>query len=172
MGSAIITLIMIGIVLTGVGVLSQGTLFSVAMIADSWKEMEVRTGDIVRTQLEVLSTANTPPTVTVTLRNPGQTPLRDFISWDVMLQYYESDGTYHQVWLPYVSTTPPGDNQWTVEGIYVDAATSDPEVFQPNILDPGEEIVITVKLLPTARTSGQNQIVIATPNGIAASGMF
>lgn len=172
MGNAITTLLMVGVMLVAVATLSQGTFSSMATLADSWREMEVRTGEISRTALAVVSTTNTPPTATVTLSNSGQTSLRDFAAWDVAMDYYETDGTYHQVWLQYLATHPPGNNQWALEGIYSDAGTSAAEVFQPGILDPGEEMVITIQLSPAARTTGLNLVVVGTPNGVSVSTTF
>jgi hypothetical protein len=45
-------------------------------------------------------------------------------------------------------------------------------VIEPGIFDPGEEIVITVKVSPSVGAGTTNLAVIATPNGITASTVF
>ncbi len=172
MASAIVTLITVAVVLAGVALMSQSTFTSMKQLSDAWKQMEVTSGEITRTALEVVSTNHAPPQVDVTLRNAGQTSLLDFELWDVIAQYYENNGTYHVVHLTYTSSPVPGDNQWTVEGIYIDAGASTPEVFQPNILDPSEEIVVRMKLAPGARSPGQNLAVVSAPNGVSALTML
>ena len=68
-------------------------------------------------------------------------------------------------WYPYVSG-PLGNNQWTVKGIYTDAAASQPEVFEPGIFNPGEELVVQLQLLPTIGMTTTNMIIIGTANGV------
>ena len=172
MANAITTLLTVAVVLVAVALIGQSSFKSMDTLSTAWKEMEVRTGQIARTNIQVLSTSYTAPQVDITVKNTGLVALKDFSAWDVVVLYYEADGTYHPRWLPYTATNPPGDNQWTVVGIYVDAATSTAEVFQPNILDPEEEMVIRLRLSPAAASNGQNLAIIATPNGVSVSTMF
>lgn len=65
-----------------------------------------------------------------------------------------------------------GDNQWTVEGIYMDASTSDPEVFEKGIFNPDEEMVIQMQVDPIVRAASDNLVMVSTPNGISASDIF
>ena len=104
--------------------------------------------------------------VEVMLRNDGDTKLADFDQWDVILQYTADDGS-HTAWYPYVEPAFFGlwQNKWTYHSILSDA-------FDPDILNPGEEVVIRVSVLPAVATGTTNQVVIATPNGIAASTVF
>ena len=173
MSNVITGFIVIAVLLIGTGVMVQGAIKWMTQTSDSWSERESRSSEIVRTSISVISTDKTSsPYVDITLKNIGQTPVRDFAAWDVILEYYEADNTYHQSWLPYVNSAPPGDNKWTVIGLYLDAATSTVEKFQPNILDPEEEMVIRVQLSPVVGASTDNRIVISTPNGVSVSAAF
>jgi hypothetical protein len=62
--------------------------------------------------------------------------------------------------------------EWTVSGIYVDANTLTPEVFEPGILNPDEEMVIQARVAPSVAMTTTNMITINTLNGITASSHF
>ena len=169
MSNVLGTLFMAVLLLVGVAVIAQSALSALGNLSDAWKQMEARSSEISRTEFASVSTSHNPPNVDVTVSNTGKLPLHSFADWDVVAEYYETDGTYHQVWLPYTTAAVPGENQWTVTGVYLDAGASIPEVFQPGILDPGEEMVIRVNMTPAADTAVTNQVIIGTPNGISLS---
>ena len=173
MSNVITGFVVVAVLLIGAGVLVQGAIKWMTQTSDAWTDREARSSEIVRTNISVLSTdKSTSPYVDITLKNVGQTPVRDFTAWDVIVEYYEADNTYHQVWMPYTTSAPPGSNKWTVTGLYLDAGTSTVEKFQPNILDPEEEMVIRVELSPVAGVSSNNRVVISTPNGVSVSSAF
>jgi len=78
---------------------------------------------------------------------------------------------YHIERLTYTDGTL-SNNEWTVEGIYLDAGTSDPEVFDSGIFNPDEEIVIQMKVDPAVGTGTTNLATISTPNGVSTSAVF
>jgi hypothetical protein len=134
-----------------------------------------------RTDLALVTTGtqNNGSDVVVTLRNTGQVKLADFDRWDLFVHYY-SNGVppndpalynYHLVRLPYVEGTPT-NLEWTVTGIYVDAAAQTAEIVEPDILNPGEEMVIQAKLFPSVALTTTNSILVSSPNGIQVSGFF
>ena len=172
MSTAIVTVMMTALLLAGVAVLAQGSFTALAQITDAWTELEDRTSTRVRTGLDAVSTSYATPSVDVTMLNSGEVALRDFAKWDVVVQYYETDGTYRSTWLPYTTATPVGDNSWGVVGLYHDAAASKPETYQPNILDPGEHLVISIVVNPAADSTANNQVVIGTPNAATLHGAF
>ena len=172
METAIVSLICIALVLFGGMTMSRGFLTSVDTSTISLEEMGETGKEIMRTELATL-TASQPSAdiVNVTLENNGQTKLADFDKWDVIVQYYDSGGSYYIKWLPYTEGTL-GDNEWEKVGIYLDAGAGTPEVFEPNVLNPGEEIKISAKLNPTVGAGTTNLVVVSTPNGIPASISF
>ena len=173
MGTAVVSLLSVALLLTLVAIFAQSSFRSVSILTDSWQQTEDRYTARLNTQISVVAVkTDAPPLVDITVRNSGQVPIREFEAWDLIVQYYETDNTYHQLWLPYTSTEPPGNNQWTVEGIYLDASASTPEVFQPNILDPAEEVIIRFKLAPAADVTANHQVIIGTPNGVSVSAPF
>ena len=166
------TLIAIALILMAVLTLSQAALSSVDAVGVSWREMKATAGDRARTELSLIGTAteSSGAIAKVTLENEGSAKLDSFDRWDVLIQYYDSAGDYHIRRLPYTSNSDPGANQWTVQGIYLDA-TSDPELFEPDILNPGEEVVLKARLSPSVVVT-QTMMVVVTPNGISTTAIF
>lgn len=172
MVNVVVSLFSIAIVLVGVGLFSQSGFSSLQQLTEAWNKLETRQIQRAHTRLEVIKTASAGGLVELTLRNNGQEPVRDFGSWDLIVDYFDTAGKRWSLWLPYTSTNPPGADQWTVKGIYM-VATSKPEVFQPNILDPEEEMVIEFALSSTlAGGDSSHKAVVGTPNGITVSTFF
>lgn len=157
--------------------MSQGFLSSVNNNATSWKQMGERDTAILRTELSQM--AQTPAgegcgglsTTYVTIANTGMTKLADYDEWDVIIQYQDTGGGRWVKWLPY-NPSSPGDNEWGIFGIYLDETAGKPEMFEPGILNPGEEIKITVKLNPAIGDNTTNLMTVSTPNGVSASVHF
>ncbi len=171
MGTAIVSLLAMGVMLMGTLMLSESSLSSFEDLSASLKQMESRMGEISRTRMSaVTSTTSTAGSlVDLVFRNDGQEALKDFSDWDLVVQYYDGGGTYVIIWLPFSTSTPPGDNQWIVDGIFLDAVASTTEVFDPGILNPGEEIKIQAKLSPAVGAGTSNLGTVSTPNGVTAS---
>ena len=172
METAIVSLICIVLVIFGGMTMSQGFLTSVDSSTLGLEGLSERDEAIMRTEITPLSTSQPSSNyLDVTLRNTGQTKLADFDKWDVIVQYYDSEGTYYIKWLPYTEGTL-GDNEWEKTGIYLDADADTAEVFEPDILNLGEEIKIEAKLNPAVGAGTNNLVIVSTPNGISSSISF
>lgn len=169
MASAITSLITIAIMLAAMFAVTKGALSSVDLVSVSWKAMSTRSGEAARTYVQAKNPQEESAFALVTVANQGQVALRGFPSWDLVLQYYTATGTYYIKWMPYTTAANPGDNQWTVKGIYLNASLGTPEVYEPGILNPGEEMVIKAKPSPPIGPKTTNCIIVATPNGVATS---
>jgi hypothetical protein len=127
---------------------------------------------MMRTELTPVSTNVTlvsgPSHLEVALDNKGQTKMSDFEKWDVIVQYYDGTGTYHVQWLPY-SAAGGATNAWGVGWIHLNGQ---PEKFDPNVLDPGEQIMIQTWLDPAVGAGTTNMVVVSTPSGISSSTYF
>lgn len=172
MSTALVSIVIAALLLASVALVAQASFTSVASLADAWKDMGVRTGEVARTDIEVVDTTRQSQLVDVIIRNSGETSLMDFKMWDVVVQYYQSSGTYYQKRLPYTATAPPGNNEWTVIGVYLDAGTQTPEVYQPGILDPEEELLIRLKLSPAASGGGPHRVIVGSSAGVTVTGTF
>ena len=173
MESAIVSLISMTIILVGTLTMAQSTLSSVDTISASWLQAEERVGEIRRTALSLVVVSVQPGgiLVDITLGNQGEVALNDFPRWDVVIQYTGSDSNYYIKRLPYTGGAL-GDNQWTKTGIFLDAQASDPEIFEPGILNPDEEVVLQIKLNPAVKVGSTNLVSVVTPNGIVAQIIF
>jgi len=169
METAIVSLICIALVVFGGMTMSQGFLSSVDASTVGLEEISQRNEEIMRTELTTV-TASQPAadTLEVTLENSGQTKLADFDKWDVIVHYYDDGGSYYVKWLPYTDGTL-GDNEWKVQWVHLEG---DPEVFEPDVLNPGEEIKIKAQFNPPVGADTTNLVVVSTPNGIPASISF
>jgi hypothetical protein len=172
MENAIVSLICIALMLFGGMTMSQDFLSTMDKTSASLGEIGIRAEDIMRTELLPI-TASQPSAdmLEVTLRNSGQTKIGGFEKWDVVVQYHDADTAYHVVWMPYTAEVP-GNNEWTKEGIYLDAGKKTAEVFDPGILNPGEEIIIEAKVNPSVGEGTTNLVVVSTPNGNSTSIVF
>ena len=166
------TLVAIALIVMAVLTLSQSALSSVDSVGVSWREMESVAEERARTELSLIGTAieSSGEIAKVTLENTGSAKLDSFDRWDVVIQYYDSGGDYHMRWLPYTSNPDPGVNQWTVQGIYL-KATSDPELFEPDILNPGEEMVLLASISPSV-VKKETMMVVVTPNGVSTTAIL
>lgn len=139
-------------------------------VVRSWQEMEQRMEDHARTDLSAVGAVTDGNVVTLTLRNDGGTKLADYDQWDVLLDYTGLSSDYVE-WHEYV-TGALGPGQWKVHDWYLDASAETAEVFDPQILNPGEEMVIEISVSYTISTTSVNLATVATPNGIVATMVF
>ena len=166
----------IALILLTVTLLATASFSSASRISLAWDGMVQRNSERDRTALALIS-ADIMPTSTnvdISIRNSGQTALRDFANWDVTIQYYAttSNQGLSISWLLYTASSTPPSGQWTVRGVYLDAATLKAEVYEPNILNQGEESIVRVNITPAIPTSTDNLVTIGTPNGVTVSAPF
>jgi hypothetical protein len=163
MTQAIVCIICMALIVVGCMTLSQGILTSADTAALSAQQLSVREGAMMRTKLAGVS-ASLPAadTLLAVIENSGQTKLSSFDKWDFIVQYYDAGDSLHINWLPYHEGVL-GNNEWQDTGLYFNGQ---PEVFEPGILNPEEQLNLEALLNPSA---GYRAIAItlATPNGIA-----
>lgn len=171
METVIPALIVITLLLLAAFMISEQALSAQESVATSWLEMQERVEERARTDISPVGTATSydGSTVEVTLRNDGDTKLADFEQWDVIVQYDSTgNGDYDVVeWLSYPEGAEVGseplDDEWRVSEILLDA-------FDPDILNPEEEMVIKLRVSPPITPTGR--AIITTPNGVTASTIF
>ena len=172
MENVIITIMCVALMIFAAMTVAQSTLSSQDTVATAWKEMERTSGEIARTNISSLGAETSDGiTISLTLENAGETQLEDFDEWDVILQYYDISDNYLIKRLTYNSGTP-SDNEWTVEGIYLNAGSSTSEAFDPGIFNPDEEMVIEMKVNPAVGTPNANMAKVAVSNGVSATTIF
>ena len=166
MEASIPALFVAAILLMSTVVLARSGYTSFDTLSQSWKGMEDRAGEQVRTRLSVTDTQvdGTGANVTVILSNDGHSTIGDFERMDVVVQYTSESSTYYMRWIPYT----PGDlesNTWTVQSISND-------VFEPGLFNPGEELTMVIRLNPVVGLSTTNWVIISTELGVSLSAYF
>jgi len=151
----------------------NGTMQAQENLYVGWQEVQTRLGDQLRTDLTPIAAAtkSSGGVVEITLRNDGDTRLMDFQTWDVIVQYNTAPGDYLLDWLTPL-TGEPGNGEWSVVGLYTNAAAAKTEIYEPDILNPDEEMVIRLRLLPPVGPNTTNLVNITTSNGIGTAVQF
>ncbi len=154
---------------------ASASLSSADQVSLAWDGMARRHAERGRSELTLVSAdlAPTSTNIDVSLRNSGQIVLRRFSDWDVIVRYYATSTNQGMKlqWLSY-STSSPSSGKWTVDGIYMNAAALTSEVYDPGVLNPGEEVVVRLNITPAIPTSTDNLVSIATSNGVTVTVPF
>ena len=174
MGTAIVSLLSIGIMLTGTLMLARGSIFSFEELSEALQTMEHRIEQTARTKIAGVSATTLPgdTDVKLVIRNSGEISLSDFQHWDMLVQYTDSLGDLSIQFLAYSTSSPPASGQWAVDGIFRDVASSTAEVLEPGILNPSEEVVLLTRVSPNVGTGTDNVATVSTSGGVAASLVF
>jgi hypothetical protein len=98
--------------------------------------------------------------------NGGQTPLRNFADWTLVARYLTSSATTVQT-LAYTNSDPPAAGKWTIDEIRMKNGSN--EVFNPGVIDPGEEAIIAVNFSPGVWASSANLVSLTTDTGNVAT---
>jgi len=172
MGNALVTLILVTVVLVGVLTLASGSISSLDMISNSWKQMEEQMSERSRTRIDCVNATASNSTdeteVTMIVSNEGHVSLANFAHWDVIAQYYDGANDYHAKWLSY-SSSAPNSNEWTVNEISFNGT---PETIEPGILNSGEEMEIIARLDPAVAENTTALATVSTPNGVSSQIIF
>ena len=110
-------------------------------------------------------------TVEMTLVNDGDAPIAQFSDWDVLFEVKKSPGLAI-AYLTYTTSTSPGSNQWSVKGIYLNAASSTPETVDPGVFNPGEEMIVVANPSPSVKEDTHDRATFVTPDGTTAKVIF
>jgi hypothetical protein len=150
--------------------MSRGFLSAIDNTSANIDSISQRNEQIMRTNINVLEvTQPEAKKLDLRLSNVGQVKLAEFAKWDIIIHHMDNNDQYYVTWLPYVASNP-GNNEWTVKGIYTQ--TGQPEVFEPGIFNPDEELVIEAEIDPEIKSDSENLVIITTPNGVTVSKSF
>jgi archaellum component FlaF (FlaF/FlaG flagellin family) len=160
-------LVLAAVIVFGGVILADATRGSVQTVDQSWRDIEALSEERLGTDLTVVSTQVTDggATVTAVIANEGRTSIVEPSHMDLIINYDGTDDERYVVWLPYTDTSPPGDNQWTVDSISGDYRN-------PGILDTSEEMTIRIRLNPATKDGPDRWLVLATETGVVYSIYF
>lgn len=165
MATIVVSIIIIALIVIGGMTMSQGILTSADTTALSVEKVSVREGKIMRTELNgVSATLPSSDNLQVTIENTGQLKLASFSKWDYIVEYYDASDNHYVKWLPYSEGTLD-DDEWQYTGIFV---SGQPEAFEPNILNPEEQLALEAKLNPAIGYRAVS-VAVATPSGVTAA---
>ena len=165
MGLMMLTLLTIG----------RDMLVTFDSVADAWRGLQTRTEAMQQARIAgpVGLSVDATSTVQITVTNEGDAALGRFKEWDLIVETQQSPGLGIS-YLSYTTSTSPSANQWTVEGIYLDAS-SDPkksEIVGPGSLDPGEAMIVVANPSPGVKADTYDRATFVTPNGLGAEVIF
>ena len=176
MANVILSLFAVALIMGTVVVLGAASLSSANQVIPAWNGQAERNGRQSRSELTLVTAdiLGTSTYVDVSMQNTGQTAFRDFPRWDVMIEYYAttSNQGFNISWVPNTTTTPPANGKWAVTGLYMDTAATKSEVYDPNVVNPGEVLVLRLNVTPAIPTSTNNRITVGTPNGVTLAAPF
>ncbi len=165
MGTAAVALIAFAVVIgasfTAIGDLTGISASSADSLRASWSEAE----RIVDSNIEPTSASSTGTDVDVVISNSGRLKYAEptLSEWVVIVRYDDGGGTSHIEYLSYAETLSTGS--WTVQQIYLDQSTLTTEVYEPDVLNPNEEMVVRARLANTPGAATVNQITVSPPEG-------
>ncbi|NQW19328.1 MAG: hypothetical protein HQ477_01195 [Chloroflexi bacterium] len=174
MSSLIVALFAVMIILAAMAGYATSSVQSQDQINYSVKVTRDTAGDISRTEVSSLGAIITSNTqLDFTLQNSGQSQFRQVSNWDVVVWYHGASGSGLEIErLIYTTSASPAIGEWTLTGIYEDAGTLNPEVYQPGIVNPSEQFIIRAELGPAVATSSTNTVTLAVEQGIAITEVF
>ncbi len=143
-------------------------------MSGSWTEAELRWEEYAVTNVTGVGTQAMWPKgatpIELQVANTGETAIGPFSSWDAIFEIQRPPdlGVAHLLY----TESCPGAGQWTVAGIYRDAANQTPEGSGVGVLDPGEQMIVRARPSSTALGHAFDRATFATPNGIAGQVVF
>jgi len=176
MESVIVTLITIFLLIFAALFMGNALIASHDTVVVSWQGMQERYQDQLHSDLQSLDayTASNGTEIYVTLYNTGSTRFTSYEDWDFFVHYYDaaSPQKYHTRRLDYEANGLTDSNRWTVEGIYLEPETDYAEVFEPDIINPGEAIRLYAQLSPHAAAKSPLYLEVVAPQGSSSSTTF
>ncbi len=163
MESVLVVLVSIALIIVSVVTMTMNTIQNTARLSSTWKAMEQKASSIQRTAI-----VSVPPqnyhggVIDLIIKNEGQVNIHDFAQWDVIVEKQDGSSNY----LNYSVSYPPGDHTWAIKGIFV--SDNVPEAFDINILNPGEQLVVSINPDGIIDSGQTIKITLSTANGITA----
>jgi hypothetical protein len=145
-------------------------------LTNAWDDSMVDSFTLSETDIDVRMLTNVPPSANssnapIVITNTGNLPLENFAEWDIIMQVTKSN-TMDIEYLTFATTAEPADGEWVVQGVYLLADSETAEIAEPNVLNPGEEMVLLVRPTFNFQNKKWQRVSFATPNGVTGSVQF
>ena len=163
MDTILVGVIVLVLIVVSTLIITVSAFQSINNVSTAWNEMEEQSSSISETSIDASITGNySGGLINVEVQNNGRTNLYNFPNWDIIIQYQSGNASH----LSYIDTYPPSSGQWTVTGIYM--ADASPEVFDPGILNPEEEMNVAISPDSEIGIGETARIIVSTPNGVTS----
>lgn len=163
MDTIIVSVFAIALIIVSTLTVTVSTLQSANVLADAWRDMETQSIMSIQTEIRALAPARYEGgLIKLSVENKGSTDLYDYPGWDVIIQFQSGSASY----LDHTANYPPGPGQWVFRGISMPDGS--PELFDPNILNPGEVMDVVINPDTEMEIGETVRIVVSTPNGTTA----
>ncbi|MBF6600830.1 MAG: hypothetical protein IVW36_10020 [Dehalococcoidia bacterium] len=166
MESGIPALLIAAVLMLSTVFLARGGFVGMDAVGQQLKQSEVNIGAQNRSGITATS-ASIDPTganITIDVLNSGQTDISQYSQMDVLLQYFDENGTRYDTWIPYTSGALAADT-WTTGTFTNDA-------FEPRILNPGESMQVLIRVNPPVGAGTTNRAIIGTEKGVTLQTYF
>jgi hypothetical protein len=163
MESILISFVTLVLIIVSTVTLTMNTVNSSAKLTDSWKAMQEKTNTIRRTEI-----VSYPPgtysggIIDLVVKNNGQVNISDFVHWDVIIESQAGEAVSMQ----YSANYPPENNQWAINGFFISENVT--EVFDLNILNPGEQMVLGINPSGMIDVDKTVRITLSTAEGVTS----
>lgn len=171
METVLIALLVMMVILVSVTTIATGWITAQQTAEAAWDDREERMAARIATGVSIVDAEAQGNTVTLAVRNSGERRLTDFPSWDLIVHLHTAAGQYRVERLSHADAAQTPET-WDVVGIYLDASASEPEAYEPGILNPGEVAVLRASLETALDEDATHMAVLGTPNGIARTCQF
>ena len=140
---------------------------------DSWTSLQSRSEQRADTKITgpINLSVSATSTIQITIVNKGNVALGQFSDWDVIFEIQQAPGL-GIAYLKHTSNASPGANQWSVQGIYLNASSTTPEIVDPGVLNPGEEMIVLANPSPSVIPNTHDRATFVTPNGVPSKVIF
>lgn len=172
MSNVVVTIFVFALMMVAVMTWSQVSFGALDSGAQALKQLTDTATEVSRTDIAVTGAQEQGAFVEVYIQNSGEIHLAQFADWDVITHHYDGVGGYYINRLTYTKDSNPGDQEWTVADIFTDDSLAKSEVFEPEILNPGEVMSIKLKLAPDPGAGTTNWVIVSSHNGVVASAQF
>lgn len=172
MANALSGLFLMAILLVSGMIFAQTAFSAVDDVTQSWKEMEASNHESVQTGINVIDAQVAGGAVEVYVKNTGATSITQFSEWDVVSHFYDVNDAYYIQRLAHSDGPGYGSNEWIVDMIYASDSLTQPEAYEPGIINPGEVALLELGLSPEPGPTSINWVIVSTANGTKASAQF
>lgn len=161
METAIISLFTTAMMIFATVALVMSAITSFVGISDSFQAIDKQAGIIQATMIDISYVDIIDDVIILNIHNNGQVDLKNYSAWTLLAEYQDGPTVY----LAYSESAPSG-NEWSIDSFWMGA--SQPEVFDPMILNPGEFMTLHLNLDPPLNPGQSLRITASTPAGVTA----